>query len=522
MRKIIRLLLSSLFLIALNGLAADCPLNLQIADTLKKTLCIDKFPIGNTVPNGYDKKLNDIVKNFKCFSLAVSTDSKCEAVGVSNKWDAHCGNVKAGIQRNEDALGQCQRSGCACKLVIDTSVIIDANLFYSKTLEANLEDKPQSNEDKKNSNSKSNNSEAKLDLPKQTDKKQQTGFSINVETTGPDSSGLVVIQIQANADTRSLKINDEELGGKIGGKYTVKKIVRVGQETKFTFTGTDIGGNFDSKTISVTRQAADSKAVFTQLNAANVKQQPARDAIAIIIGIEKYKRVAKADFANADAQDFYDYASRALGIKPEDIKLLVDDGADDVEIYRTFQNWLPLKVKKGKTDVFVFFSGHGLPSQDGKSLVLLPWGVDKDFVDKTAINQQEIISALQAVQPKSVTMFIDSCYSGQTRSGDTLLASARPISLKVSETSYPANFTVISASAPDQLSSSSPELKHGIFSYYLMKGMEGDADLNKDGRITVAEMQEYLSDMVGRQAMGMNRKQQPQLFGDPDRILVGR
>jgi hypothetical protein len=55
-----------------------------------------------------------------------------------------------------------------------------------------------------------------------------------------------------------------------------------------------------------------------------------------------------------------------------------------------------------------------------------------------------------------------------------------------------------------------------------MKGMEGDADLNKDGKITVAEMQEYLIDMVGRQAIAMNRKQQPHLFGDADRVLVGR
>jgi len=53
-----------------------------------------------------------------------------------------------------------------------------------------------------------------------------------------------------------------------------------------------------------------------------------------------------------------------------------------------------------------------------------------------------------------------------------------------------------------------------------MKGMEGDADINKDGKITVAEMQEYLTEMVGMQAMGMNRKQQPQLFGDGNRVLL--
>lgn len=152
----------------------------------------------------------------------------------------------------------------------------------------------------------------------------------------------------------------------------------------------------------------------------------------------------------------------------------------------------------------------------------MPFSVDKNFIERTAISQQEIISALQFVQPKSVTMFLDSCYSGQTSCGETLLASARPIALKVSEAAYPVNFTVISASAPDQISSSSPDLKHGIFSYYLMKGLEGDADLNNDGKTTVAEMQEYLTDMVGRQAMGMNRKQHPQLFGDADKVLVGR
>jgi hypothetical protein len=338
----------------------------------------------------------------------------------------------------------------------------------------------------------------------------------------PDLNGEFIISIQTSTDVVSLQLDGEDQGLRVDGKYSIRRVAHIGVQNIYAITVRDVSGNTETKTISVARQIIDSKQALTKLNPLNVKIRHSQDAVAIIIGIEKYKRVAKADFANADAQVFYDYASRALGIKPENIKLLVDDGADDAEIYRVFQNWLPLKVKKGKTEVFVFFSGHGLPSQDGKSLYLLPWGVDKDFVEKTAINQQEIIASLQAVQPKSVTMFLDSCYSGQARGGETLLASARPIALKAEANVYPPNFTVISASAPDQLSSSSPDLKHGIFSYYLMKGMEGDADQNKDGKITVAEIQEYLTDMVGRQAMGMNRKQQPQLFGDADRVLVGR
>jgi hypothetical protein len=52
--------------------------------------------------------------------------------------------------------------------------------------------------------------------------------------------------------------------------------------------------------------------------------------------------------------------------------------------------------------------------------------------------------------------------------------------------------------------------------------MEGDADINKDGKITVGEMQAYLTDNVAKQASLANRVQQPQLSGDANRVLVGR
>jgi uncharacterized caspase-like protein len=152
----------------------------------------------------------------------------------------------------------------------------------------------------------------------------------------------------------------------------------------------------------------------------------------------------------------------------------------------------------------------------------LPFNVDKQYLDRTSVKQKEVVSALQKAQAKSVTMFIDACYSGQTRGGEVLIAGLKPIVPKTDEKAYPAEFTVITASAADQFSSASQDLKHGIFSFYLMKGMEGDADGNKDGRITSGELQQYLSEMVGKQAMGLNRTQNTQLFGDADRVLVGR
>ncbi len=285
--------------------------------------------------------------------------------------------------------------------------------------------------------------------------KKASRIAIKGSASQPDANGDFIITIQTGADTASLKIDGEEVGGKRDGNYVIKRVARVGEQNSYLLTARDVFGNTDSATVTVARQVADSRPAIPRLNPASVKVQQSRDAVAIIIGIENYRRVPKADFANADAKDFYTYASRALGIKPENIKLLVDDGADDIEMLNAFQNWLPLKVNKGKTDVYVFYSGHGYPSQDGNSLYFLPFNVDKQYLDRTSVKQKEVVSALQKAQAKSVTMFIDACYSGQTRGGEVLIAGLKPIVAKTDEKAYPAEFTVITASAADQFSSAS-------------------------------------------------------------------
>lgn len=352
--------------------------------------------------------------------------------------------------------------------------------------------------------------------------KSKLSFGLQASASEPDSNGIVTITIEPSAATKHLTVNGEEQSVNVNGVYTVKKLALIGKPTTYTVEATDMQGKKDIQTLTVTRNVAKADFIFEDLSPSKIRARPKRDAVAIVIGIQDYKRLPKADYASIDAQVFYDYAVRALGVPSENVKLLLDDNADNVEIYRAFQSWLPFKVKKGKTDVYVFYSGHGLPSADGKTLYFLPVGADKDLIAETAINQKRIVDALKSAQPKSVTMFIDSCYSGQIRTGETLLASARPVVLTVQDTAYPPDFTVITASASDQIASSSPDLKHGIFSYYLMKGLEGEADDKGDGTITIGKLQSYLAERVPRFAMTMSRKQEPQLTGDANRVLVAR
>ena len=158
-------------------------------------------------------------------------------------------------------------------------------------------------------------------------------------------------------------------------------------------------------------------------------------------------------------------------------------------------------------------------ADDGKDVFLIPYDGDTgSFLAETAITRSEIFQKVKRIGPKSVTVFLDACYTGGTRSQDvTLVASKRPIWVEALNQSVPQGFTILSASASDETSKALEAAEHGMFSYFLMKGMEGDADANSDNQITMAVMRDYVKDKVIRQS---NFRQTPELQGDADRVLV--
>ena len=94
---------------------------------------------------------------------------------------------------------------------------------------------------------------------------------------------------------------------------------------------------------------------------------------------------------------------------------------------------------------------------------------------------------------------------------------ARPIAIRAKEKPIPDGFTLITAAAGDQTAKPLEEARHGMFSYFLMKGLEGDADGNGDNRITAGELHAYVQQNVVQQSSG---SQTPTITGDMDRVLV--
>ena len=257
------------------------------------------------------------------------------------------------------------------------------------------------------------------------------------------------------------------------------------------------------------------------LNPNKIRSRSNKSKVALIIGIEDYKQTPAASYANLDAKFFYEYARKGFGVSKNNIKILVDEDANLVSSLGTLKKWLPGKIKSDQTELIIFFAGHGLASNNGEELYLLPQDSDPDLLERTALSRTELFKEIINLNPRSVTMFMDTCYSGISRDEKMLLASARPVRIVANEEEgIPDNFTIFSASQLDQISSGIKEAKHGIFSYYLMKGLEGYADANKDKNITNGELLAYMDENVSQKASELGRQQNPSLAGDPNKVLM--
>ena len=332
-----------------------------------------------------------------------------------------------------------------------------------------------------------------------------------------DAIGFIEGRVTDNVGVVELLVNGQLIAFDNDGRFTHQEYLPSGGK-EFTIVAVDRAGLKTTETIRLNRETPTQVAKIS-FDSLNPTSRPARDnsnAIALIIGVAEYSKTAPAEFADKDAQVFYDYAHLKLGIPQNRIQVLVNDKADEVGLLTGVNKWLKRSVKQGESDVYIFFAGHGLASDDGDTAYLIPYDGAPDFLERTAISRDEVFREVSSVNPRSVTVFLDTCYSGDTR-GESRLIAGRPLGIKLQEQSLPAGFTVLTAAGGDQIAKPLKEAQHGMFSYFLMKGMEGDADTNSDNQITARELHSYVRENVVQQSGG---SQVPELQGDGEKVLV--
>lgn len=237
-----------------------------------------------------------------------------------------------------------------------------------------------------------------------------------------------------------------------------------------------------------------------------------KNDLAVVFGIESYKNVPGVSFAKRDAEWMKKYFENVLGIPKKQIYYRTDSDVGQAEFSKVFSEggWLDKRVKKGKSNLYIYYAGHGAPDMKKNKAYLIPYDGDPDYASQTGYEMDALYEQLGDFGAASVTVFLDACFSGANRDNEMLLADARPVFIEV-ESPAAGNVTVFSASGGKEISSAWPEKKHGLFSYYLMKGMRGEADTDKNKNITVGELGDYIKQNVSDMAGMLDREQNPTL-----------
>ncbi len=239
---------------------------------------------------------------------------------------------------------------------------------------------------------------------------------------------------------------------------------------------------------------------------------------AVVVGISDYQNPAIPDlqFADKDATIFANYLTSkdGGGLLPANVKLLINEQATAGQFVGALYSLL--EESKEGDQVIIYFSGHGDVESSTKNQpgFLLCWDAPaKVYMGGGTFGLsylQEIISTLSLQNKCMVTMVTDACRAGKLAGSSIGGAQATAASLS---TQY-ANEVKILSCQPNEfaLEGLSWGGGRGLFSYYLLNGIQGLADKNKDETVSLSEIGRYLEDNVTSSAAPHN--QTPMVIGD--------
>jgi hypothetical protein len=253
------------------------------------------------------------------------------------------------------------------------------------------------------------------------------------------------------------------------------------------------------------------KSDIDDLPAAMAKSR--KNSYAVVIGIEDYRqKLPKADFATHDAQTVAAYLTKVLGYPEENVVTLLNDHATNVDLAKYLEKWLQNNVDAGGT-VFIYYSGHGAPNPKTGDAYLVPYDGDPSFIDQTGYSLKRMYDALGKLPAKEVIVALDSCFSGA--GGRSVLAEgARPLVMNLKNSAaLSKNMTIIAAASGDQISSTYKDKGHGLFTYFMLKGIKNEDVTRPDGSIKIDDLFSYVKPQVERIARKQyNNEQSPQLI----------
>jgi tetratricopeptide (TPR) repeat protein/uncharacterized caspase-like protein len=231
---------------------------------------------------------------------------------------------------------------------------------------------------------------------------------------------------------------------------------------------------------------------------------------ALVIGISQYSKLPggqQLQDAENDARAFANVLQLASGVDLQSMWLLIGPGATQTSIKTALGSWLARQSSDQDT-VYIFFSGHGTVERDFGASYWLAYDSDPKNVDATAISVDDLKHALSRIKARRVFIVQDSVRRDLFDPDST-----GPADVAAYEKSFTnlaqstPGLTCLLASGPAEFSREGRRWKDlGVFTKFLVDGMSGYADRNKDGVVTDEELFDFLAERIPQET---NQKQHP-------------
>lgn len=225
----------------------------------------------------------------------------------------------------------------------------------------------------------------------------------------------------------------------------------------------------------------------------------ASDTFVLIIANEHYTFVDNVDYAIHDGEVFKEYCIKTLGVPERQVWFYQDatggiiaGGVDKmVQAMSLFED----------SKAIVYYCGHGIPDEHTGDAYIVPTD-GKGTNTATCYSLNKMYTTLAKSNAKSVTYFMDACFSGANKEGSMLVA-ARGVAREAKKETLTGNTVVFSAASVDETAMTFKEKGHGLFTYFLLKKLQ-----ETNGDVSYGDLDKYIKDNVKRESFLTNEKVQ--------------
>ena len=236
-----------------------------------------------------------------------------------------------------------------------------------------------------------------------------------------------------------------------------------------------------------------------------VSAPPVGQKYALIIGISKYRNnsrgVQNLDYADKDARAIYEFLQQpaAGGFAPNNMLLLINEHATLAHIRDALTNFI---AKAAINDLLlIFFAGHGAPDPLApQNLYLITHDTSVEAMPQTALAMPELRRYVeQNIQSKRLVLLLDACHSAGVSTEVTRDLANNLTNLYLEKLLYQdEGRAIITSSDINERSRESQKWGngHGVFTYYVLEGLKGEADTNRDRFVSVGELFRFVRHKV--------------------------